>query len=93
MADDPWRLYMDIPVVSRVFLTLSVATTAACFLNLVSPLTLYYNLDLVLHRGQYWRLFSSFFFFGTVGIDFVFHMYFVVSLPCNILYFMRFYLT
>ena len=28
-------------------------------LDLVSPLTLYYNFDLIVDKGQYWRLISS----------------------------------
>ena len=69
--------YNEIPIVSRIYLTVAIGTTSACFLDLVSPLTLYYNYDLIL-RGQYWRLFSSFFFFGYFSLDFFFHLYFVV---------------
>ena len=69
--------YSEIPIVSRIYLTAAVGTTTACFLDFVSPLTLYYNYDLIL-RGQYWRLFSSFFFFGYFSLDFLFHLYFVV---------------
>jgi Derlin-2/3 len=78
MADDPMRWFLDIPVVSRVYLSAALATSAACFMDVVSPLTLYFNLDLIWSKGQYWRLFSSFFYFGTFGLDFIFHMYFVV---------------
>jgi Derlin-2/3 len=70
--------YLDIPVVSRCYLTGAVLTTLLCFLEIVSPLTLYYNYDLVVNKGQYWRLFSSFMFFGSFNLDFLFHLYFVV---------------
>ena len=70
--------YLDIPVVSRCYLTGAVLTTLLCFLEIVSPLTLYYNYDLVVSKGQYWRLFSSFMFFGSFNLDFLFHLYFVV---------------
>jgi Derlin-2/3 len=46
-------------------------------MDFVSPLTLYYNYELIL-RGQYWRILSSFLFFGSFSLDFLFHMYFVV---------------
>ena len=75
---DLLQWYYDIPVVSRVYLTAAVATTTACFLDLVSPLTLYYNYDLIVGKGQYWRLLSSFLFFGSFSLDFLFHMYFVI---------------
>jgi Derlin-2/3 len=59
-------------------LTAAVGVTAACFLDVVSPLTLYYNYDLIVDKGQYWRLITSFLFFGSFSLDFLFHMYFVV---------------
>ncbi|RYH32245.1 hypothetical protein EON65_00930 [archaeon] len=70
--------YHDIPIISRCYLTAAVAITTACFLDLISPLTLYYNYDLIVSKGQYWRVVSSFLFFGTFSLDFLFHMYFVV---------------
>jgi Derlin-2/3 len=70
--------YEEIPLISRLYMTTAVLVTTACYLDLISPLTLYYNHDLVMHKGQYWRLVSSFFFFGTFSLDFIFHMYFVV---------------
>lgn len=66
------------PPITKVYLTSAVAITSACFLDVVSPLTLYYNYDLILNKGQYWRLITSFLFFGSFSIDFLFHMYFVV---------------
>jgi len=76
---DPMTWYNDIPVVSRVYLTLSFITTAACALDLVSPFSLYFNYKLIFAQGQVWRLFTNFFFFGLFGLDFVFHMYFLVN--------------
>mmetsp|Transcript_26327 Transcript_26327/g.25175 ORF Transcript_26327/g.25175 Transcript_26327/m.25175 type:complete len:261 (+) Transcript_26327:173-955(+) len=76
-VQDLFTWYHEIPLVSRLYLTAAVGTTTACFMDFVSPLTLYYNYDLIL-RGQYWRLVSSFLFFGSFSLDFLFHLYFVV---------------
>lgn len=59
-------------------MTAAIICSTACYLDLLSPLTMYYNFDLVLYKGQYWRLISSFIFFGSFSIDFLFHLYFVV---------------
>jgi len=75
---DPLEWYNEIPVVSRVYLTLSFVTTAACALDLVSPFSLYFNYKLIVDKGQFWRLFTNFFFFGMFSVDFLFHMYFLV---------------
>lgn len=63
---------------SRLYLTASFLTTAACALDLISPFSLYFNLSLILHKGQVWRLVTNFLFFGLFSLDFLFHMYFLV---------------
>lgn len=70
--------YFEIPIISRCYLTIAMAVTTACFLDIISPFTLYYNYELIVQKHQYWRLLSSFFFFGTFSIDFLFHMFFVI---------------
>ena len=84
MADDNAQLlgwFYEIPPVSRLYLSAAVGVTSACFLDVVSPLTLYYNYDLIMGKGQYWRLVTSFLFFGSFSLDFLFHMY-VPALVC-----------
>lgn len=75
---DPLSWYNEIPIVSRVYLTTSFMTTAACALELLSPFELYYDFSLIFKKGQAWRLVSNFFFFGMFSLDFLFHMYFLV---------------
>ena len=70
--------YLEIPVVSRTYLTASFVTTAACALELVSPFSLYYNFKLIFHEGEVWRLLTNFLFFGKFSLEFVFHMYFLM---------------
>jgi Derlin-2/3 len=69
--------YMRIPPVSRAYLTGAFLTTAACAVDIISPFTLYFSLDLV-REGQIWRLITPYLFFGVFSIDFLFHMYFLV---------------
>jgi hypothetical protein len=77
---DVMSWYMEIPTISRLYLTGAFLTTAACGLDLVSPFSLYFNWDLVFSQGQVWRLITSYLFFGVFSVDFLFHMYFLVSL-------------
>jgi Derlin-2/3 len=69
---------MKIPVVSRLYLTGAFMTTAACAVDIISPLSLYFNYDLVFRHGQFWRLITPYLFFGVFSVDFIFHMYFLV---------------
>mmetsp|Transcript_19216 Transcript_19216/g.24470 ORF Transcript_19216/g.24470 Transcript_19216/m.24470 type:complete len:238 (+) Transcript_19216:136-849(+) len=70
--------YMDIPVISRLYFTSAFLTSAGCALEIISPFSLYYNFDLIFLQGQAWRLLTTYLFFGTFSIDFLFHMYFLV---------------
>lgn len=69
--------YMDIPLISRIYLTGAFLTTAACAVDIITPFSLYFNWSLV-YQGQVWRLITSYLFFGVFSIDFLFHMYFLV---------------
>jgi len=69
---------MDIPVISRLYLTGAFLTTAACAVDIITPFSLYFSWDLI-KAGQVWRLLTSYLFFGVFSIDFLFHMYFLVS--------------
>jgi hypothetical protein len=70
--------YMEIPPMTRLYLTGAFLTTAACAVDIISPFSLYFNWDLVFSQGQIWRLLTSYLFFGVFSIDFLFHMYFLV---------------
>jgi hypothetical protein len=44
--------YFEIPVVTRAYFTLSLLLTAACALEVLSPLSLYLNPQLVYKKGE-----------------------------------------
>lgn len=70
--------YMEIPVISRLYMTSAFLTTAACAIDIISPFSLYFNFNLIFIEGQVWRLITTFLFFGLFSMDFLFHMYFLV---------------
>ncbi|KAG9324087.1 hypothetical protein KVV02_004013 [Mortierella alpina] len=39
---------------------------------------LYFDYELVFYRNQFWRPITTFLYFGPLGLDFVFHMFFLV---------------
>lgn len=69
--------YKQMPVITRSYLTLSVLTTVGCALEVISPYHIYLNSDKVIGQFQYWRLFTNFFYFGRLDLDFLFHMFFL----------------
>mmetsp|Transcript_11759 Transcript_11759/g.20937 ORF Transcript_11759/g.20937 Transcript_11759/m.20937 type:complete len:244 (+) Transcript_11759:251-982(+) len=71
--------YMALPLVTRGYVTMAFLTTAACALEIITPYNVYYNTKLIFSKGEVWRLFTNFFFFGNLGLDFVFHMFFLLK--------------
>ncbi|KAK9696191.1 hypothetical protein K7432_012602 [Basidiobolus ranarum] len=69
--------YLDIPVVTRVYLTVSVLLTLAVQLGLLTWFQLYYSFELIWYNGQYWRLITTFLYFGQFSLDWMFHMFFI----------------
>lgn len=65
------------PPVTRSYICLSVLTTAAVALEIITPLKLYLNWVLVLEKAHIWRIFTNFLFFGNFSLDFLFHMFFL----------------
>ncbi len=73
MADNVLQWYRETPVVTRTYLTLAFITTAGCALEIISPFSVYFNAQLIVRKLQLWRLVTNFFFFGSLGMDFLFH--------------------
>eukprot|EP00775_Hariotina_reticulata_P007038 gene7038-7252_t len=76
-SPDEW--YKSLPIITRYYVTLSFLTTAACALEIITPFNVYFNAQLIFKKGEVWRLLTNFFFFGNLGLDFVFHMFFLVK--------------
>ncbi|KAI8826537.1 Derlin, partial [Fimicolochytrium jonesii] len=70
--------YYEVPIVTRSYVTAVFLTTLACQLELVSPFHLYFDWSLIWKGGQWWRLVTSFLYFGSFSLDFLFHLFFLV---------------
>ncbi|KAJ3026224.1 UNVERIFIED_CONTAM: Derlin-2 [Siphonaria sp. JEL0065] len=70
--------YYELPIVTRSYITLVFIETLACQLDLIRPFQLHFSYDLVFKGHQYWRLLTSFLYFGGLSVDFIF-MFFLVQ--------------
>ncbi|KAH9980205.1 Der1-like protein [Lactifluus volemus] len=68
--------FTQIPPVTRAWLALSVLTSVAVQCQLITPLQLYFSFKAAFKNVQLWRVFTTFFYFGTISLDFVFHLFF-----------------
>ncbi|PPQ91691.1 hypothetical protein CVT25_012904 [Psilocybe cyanescens] len=66
----------QIPPITRGWIALSVLTSLAVQCQLVTPLQLYYSPRSAFINAQPWRMATTFFYFGSISLDFVFHMFF-----------------
>lgn len=71
-----WQTYMEMPPVTRAYTTVCVLTTLAVQLDFITPFHLYFNWHLIIYEYQWWRLLSSFCYFGSIGFSFFFNMVF-----------------
>jgi Derlin-2/3 len=74
LLEEWWK---EMPPVTRSYVSLSVITTAAVALEVITPLKLYLNWNLVFQQGHVWRPITNFFYFGNLNLDFLFHMFFL----------------
>ena len=72
--------YFELPIITRVYFTGTFLLTALCSLDVLSPFQLYYSWSAIA-RGELWRLVTNFFYFGNIGIDFLFHFVCVARRP------------
>ncbi|GFO32798.1 derlin [Plakobranchus ocellatus] len=68
--------YMQMPPITRAYTTACVLTTLAVQLDIISPFQIYFNPDLIFRQFQFWRLVTSFLYFGPIGFNFLFNMIF-----------------
>merc|ERR1712130_192562 len=72
LTDELMDVYLEIPPVTRVYVSACLLVNAAVQLGYVTPYQLYFNYDLILKSGELWRLFTNFLYFGPMGLHFLF---------------------
>ncbi|KIY46511.1 Der1-like protein [Fistulina hepatica ATCC 64428] len=75
-AVETW--FFQVPPITRAWLACSVLTSVAIQCQLVTPLQLYYSPKSAFLNMQLWRPLTTFFYFGPLSLDFVFHLFFVM---------------
>lgn len=68
--------FMQIPPVTRSYISTCILTTLAVQLDIVTPYQLYFNPELIFKNFQIWRLITNFCYFGPIGFNFLFNILF-----------------
>ncbi|KAI9239119.1 MAG: Derlin [Podila humilis] len=70
--------YYDVPLVTRLYATGAALVALAVQTGFTNAFQLYFDYKLVFYQNQFWRPLTTFLYFGPLGLDFVFHMFFLV---------------
>ncbi|KAG0205240.1 hypothetical protein BGX28_003101 [Mortierella sp. GBA30] len=70
--------YYDVPLVTRLYATGAALVALAVQTGFTNAFQLYFDYELVFYKNQFWRPITTFLYFGPLGLDFVFHMFFLV---------------
>ncbi|KUL84590.1 hypothetical protein ZTR_08699 [Talaromyces verruculosus] len=69
--------FYEMPPCTRWWTAATVATSVLVQCEAVSPMQLYYSLPAVYVRSQYWRILTTFLYFGPLNLDLLFHVFFL----------------
>ncbi|KAF2087534.1 putative ER-associated proteolytic system protein Der1 [Saccharata proteae CBS 121410] len=69
--------FHEIPVCTRWWTTITVLTSVLVQCHVLTPFQLFYSFRAVYYKGQYWRIISTFFYFGPLSLDLMFHVFFL----------------
>lgn len=69
--------FFEIPIVSRLWTCGIVGSAVLEQCGVVTKMDLMYNYKKVIFNNEYWRLLSTFFYFGPLQLDLLFYVFFV----------------
>ncbi|KAI3343700.1 derlin-2 [Ustulina deusta] len=69
--------FWEMPICTRWWTTATVLTSALVQCQMVTPFQLFYSVRTVFNKGEYWRLLTTFLYFGPFSLDLLFHVYFL----------------
>jgi len=72
------EIIKSMPVITRSYMIGCFLTTLAVYLDVVNPMALMLNFPRIKTHLELWRLVTNFFFFDYFGLNFLFHMFFLV---------------
>lgn len=69
--------FYEMPPVTRWWTVATVATSVLVHCNVVTEFQLFYSFRAVYAKSQYWRLLTTFLYFGRLNLDLIYHVFFL----------------
>ncbi|KAF1938261.1 derlin-1.1 [Clathrospora elynae] len=69
--------FYEMPVCTRWWMTAALSASVLVQCHVLSPFQLFYSVRTVFFKSQYWRLLSTFCYFGPLSLDLLYHIFFL----------------
>ncbi|KAJ9628619.1 hypothetical protein H2203_002520 [Taxawa tesnikishii (nom. ined.)] len=69
--------FFEMPTYTRWWTTAVISTGLLVQCHIITPFQLFYSFRAVFHKSQYWRLFTTFVYFGPLNFNLIFHIFFI----------------
>ncbi|KEQ75618.1 DER1-domain-containing protein [Aureobasidium namibiae CBS 147.97] len=69
--------FFEMPVCTRWWTTATIVTGLLVQCHILTPFQLFYSFRAVFVRSQYWRLLTTFIYFGPLSLNLLFHIFFI----------------
>lgn len=69
--------FYEMPIITRCWTTATVIAGILVQCHILTPFQLFYSHRAVFSKGQYWRLISTFIYYGPLSLNLVFHIFFI----------------
>ncbi|BDD61817.1 hypothetical protein MAP00_006841 [Monascus purpureus] len=69
--------FYEMPPVTRWWTAATVFTSILVHCHIVTPFQLFYSFRAVYFKSQYWRVVTTFLYFGPLNLDLLFHVFFL----------------
>ncbi|KXT16940.1 hypothetical protein AC579_7404 [Pseudocercospora musae] len=69
--------FFEMPVCTRWWTTATVITGILVQCQVLTPFQLFYSFRAVFHKQQFWRLATTFIYFGPLSLNLLFHIFFI----------------
>ena len=69
--------WLEMPPCTRWWTTATVISGVLVQCEILTPFQLFYSHRAVFHKQQYWRLLTSFVYFGPLSLNLLFHIFFI----------------
>jgi Derlin-2/3 len=68
-------LFNESPKITKILILSSFSVSFLVYTGLITPYDIYLNYGLIIHKFQFWRIITTFFYFGEFNLNLIVHMY------------------